>query len=332
MATVERRSGWRREAGRAGALILHYHRVAHARSDLNRLCITPEYFAEHLAFLRSNAELVPLLELPGAVASWTPGSGRPVAITIDDGYADNLYSAKPLLEAYGAPATVFVVTGYLGSAAGLWWDELERLVTESRLPEDLAISVGGRHRRVMTRIPWWAAIARLLRPGRSVRGYLYRRLHRLLIGLSHAERNQALAQIRDQLDAVQQTDDCRVLTRQELIELARSEVIDIGAHTVTHPLLAALPVKEQLWEIQEAKAELERILCAPVSAFAYPFGSRGSYTEETVSIVRRAGFAVGCTTLISQILPGADHHQLPRLSVGNWSGSELARQLQRAGW
>ena len=55
---------------------------------------------------------------------------KSVAVTFDDGYTDNLYQAKPMLEKYSVPATVFVCTGYVGKE--FWWDEIERLVMSSQ--------------------------------------------------------------------------------------------------------------------------------------------------------------------------------------------------------
>ena len=65
-------------------------------------------------------------------------------ITFDDGYADNLHNAKPLLEHYDIPATVFVVSGYVGHEREFWWDELERLLLQPRtLPESLCLYING---------------------------------------------------------------------------------------------------------------------------------------------------------------------------------------------
>jgi peptidoglycan/xylan/chitin deacetylase (PgdA/CDA1 family) len=67
-----------------------------------------------------------------------------VVITFDDGYADNLHNAKPLLERYDIPATVFVTTGHIGHEREFWGDELDRLLLQpSTLPELLGLSING---------------------------------------------------------------------------------------------------------------------------------------------------------------------------------------------
>jgi peptidoglycan/xylan/chitin deacetylase (PgdA/CDA1 family) len=119
----------RRWGGRlfGGAVILGYHRIARAARDPFRLCVSPQHFSEHLEVLLRDRWPVPLERL---VRRRTDGRGpRGVcAVTLDDGYVDALTAAKPLLERWGMPATVHVVTG----AAGLrfWWDELAERVTD----------------------------------------------------------------------------------------------------------------------------------------------------------------------------------------------------------
>jgi peptidoglycan/xylan/chitin deacetylase (PgdA/CDA1 family) len=106
-----------------GRLILMYHRVAIAEHDPLELCVAPERFAEHLELLGSVGRIVPLAQI-----TRDGGNGLTVAITFDDGYADNSLVAAPLLEKRDAPATVFAVAGAVGSGRPFWWDRLAALV------------------------------------------------------------------------------------------------------------------------------------------------------------------------------------------------------------
>src|SRR5262245_6305242 len=84
--------------------ILMYHRVTQADSDPFSLRVTPEHFAEHLQYLRSQYPVLSLAELKKALkANSLPR--RAVVVTFDDGYADNRWHALPLLERYEVPST-----------------------------------------------------------------------------------------------------------------------------------------------------------------------------------------------------------------------------------
>src|SRR5262245_22846602 len=141
--------GWLRGAAsrlryrlRPKALILAYHRVADLATDPFRLAVTPDHFAEHLQAIREYASPVTLRQL-----TRSSGAGRvprrAVVVTFDDGYADNLHAALPLLERHDIQATVFIASGYVGGSGEFWWDELERLVLcPVELPGLLRLRVG----------------------------------------------------------------------------------------------------------------------------------------------------------------------------------------------
>src|SRR5262245_41049481 len=127
--TAKHVSHWVQARILGGALILGYHRVADVTRDEYEVCVTPKHFAEQMEVLRKVSQPIGLSELVQCLkASSVPP--KAVAVTFDDGYADNLYEARPILERYLIPATVFVCTGYAGKE--FWWDELDRLVMSSR--------------------------------------------------------------------------------------------------------------------------------------------------------------------------------------------------------
>jgi peptidoglycan/xylan/chitin deacetylase (PgdA/CDA1 family) len=89
-----------------GTLVLLYHRVARLERDPHGLAVRPDRFAQHCEILQRRFSTIPL-------SDWNR-SGRHVAITFDDGYADNALEARGILAAAGLPATFFITVGPLG--------------------------------------------------------------------------------------------------------------------------------------------------------------------------------------------------------------------------
>jgi peptidoglycan/xylan/chitin deacetylase (PgdA/CDA1 family) len=322
---------WKRQE--KGPLVLLYHRVGREKSDPQLLGVTPEHFAEHLDVLSEQFETMPLDRLiETARRSEAPRCA--VALTFDDGYADNLLAAKPLLDRYRMPATVFVTSGYVGHGRLFWWDELERLLLgPRRLPRMLAIAISGET------LSWnlgddaehgvdmgsWT----ILEDDRGPRQQVYRYLQNRLRLLDEPEREQALEQLRTVAgcDGEDASASARPLALEELALLADGGRVAIGAHTVAHTALSALPRARQREEIAGSKAELEAALGCSVSSFSYPYGTLADFDETAVSLVREAGFESACTNIPGRVGPGADPFRIPRILVRDWSGDELAARL-----
>jgi peptidoglycan/xylan/chitin deacetylase (PgdA/CDA1 family) len=336
--------GWWRVARRLGhqsdgkVLILLYHRVAKLDSDPWALAVNPRRFAEHLEVLRQHARPMQLRELSQGLRDGNL-SDRSVVITFDDGYADNLHNAKPLLERHDIPATVFVASGYIGRKREFWWDELDRLLLRpGTLPERVQLSVNGnmyrwelseaahytvedfRHHR------GWRAWNKNPTP----RHHLYASLCKLLRPISEKERRQKLREVRRWTASVPaRRSNHRPLSLEEVERLHQGRLVEVGAHTITHPILSALPSVSQAHEIRKNKARLEKILDRSVSSFAYPYGKPYDYTAQTIDIVRQAGFTCACASFAGLVRRSSDRFQLPRVYVRNWNGDRLAQQLNR---
>lgn len=318
------------------AIILLYHRVAEVPADPQLLCVSPQHFAEHLEVLRRNYHPLSLKSLRRRLALnlWPP---RSVVVTFDDGYADNLHQARPLLEAADVPATVFVAAGYVDGQQEFWWDELERiLLATPELPEQLELDIGGRiYRWTFPQDGDNQAINQgwhvLAENDATPRQSAYRQLAALCHDLANPAREELLARLRAWagLEPFGRPDH-RALTGEEIRALAVGGLVEIGAHTMTHPVLSILPRESQRTEIAESKQKLEAILGRPVTSFAYPFGGRQHYTAETIRLVREAGFHCACSNFPGHVRCGADPYQLPRFLVRDWNGEEFARRLE--GW
>jgi peptidoglycan/xylan/chitin deacetylase (PgdA/CDA1 family) len=317
----------------AAPVILMYHRVAIERSDPWGLCVSPIHFEEHLDVLRRHARVVSLEELHRSVMTGKVAPGT-VAVTFDDGYADNLLAAEPLLRRYDVPATVFVASGYTDRGCEFWWDELERILLS---PEDLparmtiTLSHGAHALDLGTSAHYSPATA-----GRHVRWRAYEtnpptERHAVflasweqLVTLRDADQWRALRSLLDvagQVPAMRPS--TRPMTADEIGALARGGVMEIGAHTLTHPALPSLAPQQQEAEIRGGVVVLESILGHPIRGFAYP---HGRFTEDTVRIVRDAGFAYACAGVPSRSAT-LDPFALGRVGVPDCDGDALLAML-----
>jgi peptidoglycan/xylan/chitin deacetylase (PgdA/CDA1 family) len=121
----------------------------------------------------------------------------------------------------------------------------------------------------------------------------------------------------------------RPLTRAELRRLSESALIEIGGHTMRHPVLARAPLDDQREEIGGCRSALEDAIGKPVTAFAYPFGQLADhYQPDTVDLVRNAGFDLAFTTRQSFVTGHASPLEIPRfLMLDSVDDVELAHRL-----
>ncbi len=296
---------------RSGSQILCYHRVAEGVDDPFELCVTPANFAAHLEEVARHGE-------PSTLAELSMPSRRPrVVVTLDDGYVDNLTAALPIAAATGFPITVFVTSGVLGVDQGFWWDRLGTLL-RSRPPGIGEIS-----------LPTGEGTVRIELGSSGVRADL-QAVRRHLLPLPVAEIHRVLDAVSEQwATSGAAPSDARSLTPSELAQLAASEVVTIGAHTVDHVRLRGLSEQDQLETIASSREELERLCGRSVSHFAYPFGGRDSFDDCSVDAVRTAGFETACTTIAGNVRFSSDPLLLPRRMIMNWSRQRFKVQLHR---
>jgi peptidoglycan/xylan/chitin deacetylase (PgdA/CDA1 family) len=314
-------------------MILLYHRVTDLTSDPWQLCVSPHNFEQQMQLLSETCTPVLLREMVSVLE--TKHLPRlPVVVTFDDGYADNLHQALPTLERFEIPATFFLTTGWFGRHREFWWDELERLLLQpGSLPETLRLSADGQTDK------WCLGAAadysaedadhnRCWYIGEeppTQRHKTYYAVWKRLYALPPERRQSALDEIVAWAGAeVVERPSHRRLSREEINSLSRGSIAEIGAHTVNHTVLTTQSRASQKYEIECCKAELEEIIERPVSSIAYP---HGDYSEETIGLVKQAGFSRACTTRTGLVRQHRDLFRLPRLNIGNWDGDILAKRM-----
>ena len=315
-------------------MILRYHRVAQTDFDPHATCVSPANFSEHLEVLKRHYQPIGLGDLVAGLNNRTlPRLG--VVITLDDGYQDNLLEAKPRLVTSAVPATVFVTSAYVGGGREFWWDELARLLLHpGTLPGVLRLTIGGRvHSWELGDAAQYSADSfhRLhawnWRCGHypTARHRVFREVFELLQPLAEHHSQDLVRELLSCSDkelAARSTH--RVLSSEELAQLADNELIEIGAHSVNHPLFSGLSRAQKREEIQASKTRLQALLGKPVRSFAYPYGVVGG----SASDVAAAGYHAACTTSPKAVFHGQNPYELPRVYVGDWNGDEFERRLR----
>lgn len=308
-------------------MILLYHRVAGPRFDPMRLDVAPARFADHLDVLRAQAAVLPLEEFEmRRRAGRLPE--RAVAVTFDDGYADNLLVAMPLLQHAGVPATIFITAGMVDGAGEFWWDDVERIAFVGR-----ALSDG----LPMPEIAWCAegnvpAFDRTWNVSagapRTTRQTLFLALCETLRSRPPRERDARVGALRDWAGvpaAARETH--RVLRRTELRSLASVTGVTIGAHTMTHPRLSAQTAALQREELRESRELLAAWTDQPVWGVAYPFGTAVDVSTTTVQAARAAGFEAAFANTAGPAWRWSDRWRVPRYLVRDWDAATFAQKL-----
>jgi peptidoglycan/xylan/chitin deacetylase (PgdA/CDA1 family) len=306
-------------ATRGRGVILTFHRVRPWRPATpgfapNRLLeITPEFLDSALGLVRRlGFELVSLEE---ARRRLIEGGQRFAALTFDDGYRDMREFALPVLERREAPFTVFFAPGFIERTARLWWLELEESL---RRLDEVSIELGGLALRLPTRAPKQKAAA-------------FDRIYWALRARPEAEMLDAIGALARQagVGSAPIADEL-FMNWQEVAALARHRLVAVGAHSMTHRMLAKSPEWLAREEMAGSKATLESRLDLDVAAFAYPVGDATSAGPREFELARRVGFSCAVTTRPGMLFAEHAGHltALPRVSVnGLWQSTAALEVL-----
>lgn len=274
--------------------ILLFHRVVSDTTDpwllaaLSGEVVTQSVFAQQMAWLQQNYQITSLDEL------LTQPTGSPqIALTFDDGFADNLIHAGPVLDQLKLPATVFVVADKIGAAEGMW------------------------HHRVAR---WASTHHPDMNPSDGRKGRPKRQLA------------QFLRQLDDDLETkelVQSTPHSadRFLDADELRQL-QALGIDIQSHTLSHRVLAELPDDALERELEQAQRQLELLTGSTVDKIAYPVGRAQHIDRRTLKLAQHI-YRFGFVAQPGYLQPAAfDSHLIPRIGTRN-SVQDLRKRLRK---
>lgn len=247
-----------RWASRRKILILTYHRFSeHPRSEMTDVAS----FGEQLQYLRAHYTIVPLSAVERHLTDGAPLPCAPAVITIDDGYRDAYEIAFPILRRYGAPATLFAATDFIDGKNWLWTDKLRYIEAQ----------LNGSAFRLDAR-----------------------RMNAELKRMPDEQRERRIAEISNEAGVTLPSlppPDCQPITWSQAREMAAGG-IEIGSHTVTHPILPYVDGEQLARELRQSRIRIAEMLDREVTAFCYP---NGDYNAKVRDEVARAGYRVAVT-------------------------------------
>lgn len=303
--------------GGKGAILV-FHRIRPHDPELSfaanhRNSVAPPAFVALLDTLEADGtEIVTLDE--ALSRRETRRGGRFVCLTFDDGYRDNHDTLLPIIEARRIPVTIYLAPGLIDGTAPLWWYALDRVVARETtlclpLPEATALEIGefpAKQRafdtaaRFMLTAPPTAA-ARLLQ-------VLFERYGADPAGL-----------------AAQHMMDWTMVRR-----LAACALVELGAHTTTHPALATLDIEDARKEMASSRDRLEAETGRQIRHFAFPYGTPATVGPRDMHLAADLGFRTAVTTTPGNLTRHGSPHRWPRHGIGPGDGPAALR-LKLAG-
>lgn len=259
-------------------LILNYHRVCASFKQNEYLGISASIFEQHVGFLKDNFRIVPMQE--GLRLIYTENSKENyAAINLDDGYMDNYLHAYPVLKKYNVPATIFLITDFIGKDRIFWWDRVFNAVSSIK-SGDVDIDIG-------TNIIY----SKLNEISEKVK--LTNQINKILVNKYDDEKERFITALEKRFAPIKEIAHCSMLGWKEINEMNKNG-IDFGSHTKTHRNLCLLEDNEALEELTYSKKVIEQNLGTENCDFCYPFGA---FDERIKSLVQRAGFRCARSTL-----------------------------------
>lgn len=293
---------------RARLSILIYHRVLRKTDPLFPFEVDAQRFEAQMKTLRSLFNILPLSE---AVFRIKHGSlpARSACVTFDDGYADNAEVALPILQRLHIPATFFIAHGFLDGGI-MFNDRVIEIIRNFSQPM-LDLGPLGLEPLPMTSFEQKrTAISTILSQ----------------LKYASLEKREGLVVDIERIASI--TPDVSLMMRSEQVRELHNAGMEIGGHTVNHPILASMDLASSETEIIRNRDRLQEITDNPVKLFAYPNGKpHTDYNADHVALVKKLGFDAAVSTGLGVSSQHSDCFQLPRFTPWDTSPTRFSLRL-----
>ncbi|MEI6435423.1 MAG: polysaccharide deacetylase family protein [Bacteroidota bacterium] len=286
--------------------ILMFHRVIpeFTRERIwsnSYLEVTTDYFEKVILYYKKhNFEFLSLDELASKGFSLKK---KFVAFTFDDGFKDNLYHALPVMKKYDVPLNLYVAADFPDHKSILWWNTVEDVILKNH----------------KLSFEWFGAPMQFHCSSPDEKNETFGKIHSLIqegTRLTIRERALMFCQIFgvDPYSSIKEL----ALSWDEVRQLSKDNLVVIGAHSVSHPVLSQLSDEDSFNEISQSKLRIEKEIGLKVSHFSYPFGGTKEASPREYEFARKCNFETAVTTVSASVMKSHQKKllQLPRIAVG----------------
>jgi peptidoglycan/xylan/chitin deacetylase (PgdA/CDA1 family) len=267
--------------------ILAYHRICDVPDesrfpfDVELISASTENFAWQMRYIKRNFSPITFADLIKALDNEAPLPPKPIIVTFDDGFDDNYFHAFPILKELGVPATFFIATDYIGKEKTFWYDWLAYIILH--LPPSCPLFLDDAYSPI--------EITGDVKARRAI-------VYTILEYLKHipdSQRIKILNRVNEEYGQIYTGNDLafsKPLTWDHVREMAHAGM-EIGSHTVTHPILIHLSDSEIRMELTVSKEVIEREIGRPVQVIAYPIGCAFAFDDHVGVMAKKAGYRLG---------------------------------------
>lgn len=266
--------------------------------------ITTDLLERYFSYLkRKSYNVISLTEYVEAIEQ-KRSAKKCVVFTVDDGYRDFYLHAFGVFKSYGYPATIFITSDFIEKRMFMWWDTIEFAFQTTNLGEAALDSFG---------------LGVLSLDGPADRVKAIRAVTRFCKTLSNAEKlsliNNLVGLLKVDISG-QPSGKYEPLTWDEIAEMHKHG-IEFQPHTKTHPIIALVPKEQKMIEIEEPKRVIEGRLKSKADIFCYPNGQWEDFDEETITLLKAAGYKAAVTGMegFDSVMAKPDMFRLRRYPI-----------------
>lgn len=279
-------------------LIVFYHEINNIHDLLGEISTKPYYFEEQMKFLSENFIPISTSDIKRFYQNHESSFKKSVLITFDGGYKGNLINAYPILKKYSIPGLIYLITDCVENDEVPWTVKLAYIFRKT-MSSSIDYSYNGR---------------KIFRGIINDKNLVLKKVKFALYKHSPDERSQIINELSKNLKVNLEALKNLVLTWDDIIDLNKSELINIGSHTLTHPRLNEIPKNEAMREITSSKRLIESKIGERITSFCYP---DGNIDKEICNMVEAADYENATTTINGTNDAKTNPYLLKRIGGGN---------------